>query len=275
METQINIFHYEKHLEFINTLEQKKSLYSIGGYVRNHIQMGGAYWAVTSMFLLKKEIESSKQKELISWIKSCQNEDGGFGGNVGHDSNITNTLYALLVLFQFNQMNTVNLQKIGDYVDSMYKNQIGSFMGDRFGEVDTRFVYSALYILVLLDRPLPEKTVDFLLKCINTDGGIGGQPFVESHAAYIFCGVSAFALLDHLDRIPVKKVKQFLASRQTKLGGFNGRPEKLPDLCYSWWVLSSLHSVNSQIMKGSSLFSSYMKAKENPNVKVYLNINQS
>jgi geranylgeranyl transferase type-2 subunit beta len=23
-------------------------------------------------------------------------------------------------------------------------------------------------------------------------------------------------------------------------GGLNGRPEKLPDLCYSWWVLSSL-----------------------------------
>lgn len=23
-------------------------------------------------------------------------------------------------------------------------------------------------------------------------------------------------------------------------GGLNGRPEKLPDVCYSWWVLSSL-----------------------------------
>ena len=25
-----------------------------------------------------------------------------------------------------------------------------------------------------------------------------------------------------------------------KMGGLNGRPEKLPDVCYSWWVLSSL-----------------------------------
>lgn len=23
-------------------------------------------------------------------------------------------------------------------------------------------------------------------------------------------------------------------------GGLNGRPEKLPDVCYSWWVLASL-----------------------------------
>jgi geranylgeranyl transferase type-2 subunit beta len=267
MEIKSNQFHRDKHLEFINTLEQKKSLYSIGGYVRNHIQMGGAYWAVTSMLLLKQKIEESKIEELISWIKSCQNPDGGFGGNKGHDSNITNSLYALLVLFQFDKMDSVNLEKVGDYVQSMYVEETGSFMGDKFGEIDTRFVYSALYILVLLDRPLPKKSVEFLLQCINTDGGIGGQPCVESHAAYIFCGVSAFALLNKMSRIPVKKVKQFLGSRQTKLGGFNGRPEKLPDLCYSWWVLSSLHSVNSEIMRNSPLFSFYMKsAEENPNV---------
>jgi hypothetical protein len=28
--------------------------------------------------------------------------------------------------------------------------------------------------------------------------------------------------------------------RQVDCGGLNGRPEKLPDVCYSWWVLSSL-----------------------------------
>jgi len=32
----------------------------------------------------------------------------------------------------------------------------------------------------------------------------------------------------------------WLAERQTPGGGLNGRPEKLPDVCYSWWVLSSL-----------------------------------
>lgn len=33
----------------------------------------------------------------------------------------------------------------------------------------------------------------------------------------------------------------WLCERQLPSGGLNGRPEKLPDLCYSWWVLSSLH----------------------------------
>ena len=30
------------------------------------------------------------------------------------------------------------------------------------------------------------------------------------------------------------------SSRQTRPGGLNGRPEKLPDVCYSWWILSGL-----------------------------------
>lgn len=32
----------------------------------------------------------------------------------------------------------------------------------------------------------------------------------------------------------------WLAERQVSSGGLNGRPEKLPDVCYSWWVLSTL-----------------------------------
>ena len=31
-----------------------------------------------------------------------------------------------------------------------------------------------------------------------------------------------------------------MAERQLNSGGLNGRPEKLPDVCYSWWVLSCL-----------------------------------
>ena len=32
----------------------------------------------------------------------------------------------------------------------------------------------------------------------------------------------------------------WLSERQTAAGGLNGRPEKLPDVCYSWWCVSSL-----------------------------------
>lgn len=32
----------------------------------------------------------------------------------------------------------------------------------------------------------------------------------------------------------------WLAERQVPVGGLNGRPEKLPDVCYSWWILSAM-----------------------------------
>ena len=32
----------------------------------------------------------------------------------------------------------------------------------------------------------------------------------------------------------------WLAERQLPCGGLNGRPEKLQDVCYSWWVIASL-----------------------------------
>ena len=47
----------------------------------------------------------------------------------------------------------------------------------------------------------------------------------------------------------------WLCERQLPSGGLNGRPEKLPDVCYSWWVLASLtmlgrlHWINSDKMK--------------------------
>lgn len=44
-----------------------------------------------------------------------------------------------------------------------------------------------------------------------------------------------------MDKLPNKELLEWwLSDRQVPTGGLNGRPEKLPDVCYSWWVLSCL-----------------------------------
>ena len=43
-----------------------------------------------------------------------------------------------------------------------------------------------------------------------------------------------------LDIVDADLLGYWLAERQLNSGGLNGRPEKLPDVCYSWWVLASL-----------------------------------
>ncbi|KAI8527235.1 hypothetical protein RHMOL_Rhmol12G0060000 [Rhododendron molle] len=123
------------------------------------------------------------------------------------------------------------------------QNEDGSFSGDMWGEVDTRFSYIAICSLALLhrlDKINVEKAVKYVVSCKNLDGGFGCTPGAESHAGQIFCCVAALAITGSLHQIDKDLLGWWLCERQDKSGGLNGRPEKLPDVCYSWWVLSSL-----------------------------------
>ena len=130
----------------------------------------------------------------------------------------------------------------------------GSFMGDEWGEIDTRFSYcalSALSIIGHLEAVDVGKAAAFIDKCQNFDGGFGSMPGAESHAGqsmffrvlllnFVFCCLAALKIIDRIDLVNQDALGKWLADRQIKCGGLNGRPEKLEDVCYSWWVLSSL-----------------------------------
>ena len=75
---------------------------------------------------------------------------------------------------------------------------------------------------------------------MNFDGGFGTRPGSESHAGQIYCCVAFLSITGDLHKIDADLLGWWLAERQLPSGGLNGRPEKLPDVCYSWWVLSSL-----------------------------------
>ena len=49
--------------------------------------MSGAYWGLCALEILDAG-DGMKKEELVPWVMDCQNADGGFGGNVGHDSNL-------------------------------------------------------------------------------------------------------------------------------------------------------------------------------------------
>lgn len=61
---------------------------------------------------------------------------------------------------------------------------------------------------------------------------------------WVFCGIAALCLANRKDLIDAEAVCWWLAERQLPCGGLNGRPEKLQDVCYSWWVLSGLHALD-------------------------------
>jgi geranylgeranyl transferase type-2 subunit beta len=137
------------------------------------------------------------------------------------------------------------------------------FFGDSSHlEEDSRFSYCAILTLSLLgaldrlDRP---RTIAGIVACSNFDGGFGWVGGSESHAGGAFVCLASLAILDALPPREgdaaagnsgggvvalhpgtVDKLSSWLSERQLPNGGLNGRPQKLEDVCYSWWVLSAL-----------------------------------
>ena len=128
-------------------------------------------------------------------------------------------------------------------IANLQDRDTGTFAGDQWGETDTRFLYGALNALSLLHLTSLidlSKAVEHVQACVNLDGGYGVAPGAESHAGQVFTCVAALAIAGRLDLVDKERLGAWLSERQLPNGGLNGRPEKLEDVCYSWWVLTSL-----------------------------------
>uniref|UniRef100_A0A3Q2D8K8 Geranylgeranyl transferase type-2 subunit beta n=1 Tax=Cyprinodon variegatus TaxID=28743 RepID=A0A3Q2D8K8_CYPVA len=105
------------------------------------------------------------------------------------------------------------------------------------------FFQLVIFFMILsgkMDTINVDKAVEFVLSCMNFDGGFGCRPGSESHAGQIYCCTGFLSLTGQLHQLNADLLGWWLCERQLPSGGLNGRPEKLPDVCYSWWVLASL-----------------------------------
>lgn len=207
-----------------------------------HLRMSGVYWGVAGMALMGR-LEEMEPPKVVTWVLSCANADGGFGGTVGHDSHLLYTLSAIQLLAMADALDQLDTEATVKYIAGL-QGPDGSFAGDKWGEVDTRFSYCALLACTLLKRRDAiriDDAVGYVKACLNFDGGFGCVPGAESHAGQIFCCVAALALGESLEAVDAELLGWWLAERQTRGGGLNGRPEKKPDVCYSWWILSSMY----------------------------------
>lgn len=239
----------DKHLDFLTNLDKTRDKNSIGFFTCEHLKVSALYWGVTALNLIHA-IDKHNKEETIKLLNQCENENGGYGGSIGQDSHITSTHYAILVLSQLDALDQVKKEKVASYIKSL-QNEDGSFKADEYTETDSRFSYCAVAILKILGLlnsnyiNLPKAT-EYVLSCQNFDGGFGSIPGAESHGAYCFCCIGFLSVTNQLDLINKVQTGNWLAERQTHLGGFNGRPEKLPDVCYSWWVLSSMFMIGTE-----------------------------
>jgi geranylgeranyl transferase type-2 subunit beta len=215
-----------KHKSFIRALEKRQGT-SYEAVVTEQYRMSGIYWGLAAMAIMRADSELSTS-EIITFVVSCRNDDGGYGGSAGHDSHLLYTLSAIQILVICGRKELIDLRLTTAFIKSLQQPD-GSFAGDQWGEIDTRFTYCAFNALALLDQlneiDVP-RAVAFVVACRNFDGGFGAVPGAESHAGQIFCAVGALSIAGALEHVDADLLGWWLCERQVDSGGLNGRPEK-------------------------------------------------
>ena len=134
----------------------------------------------------------------MAFVKACYvPEVGGYAPSPGNDAHLLATLSAVQILTMYEALpGAEESEAIGAFVAGLQQSD-GSFFGDSWGEVDTRFSFCAMACLTLLGqlgRIRLDDAVKYILRCMNFDGGFGVGPDSESHAGQIYCCVSALAI---------------------------------------------------------------------------------
>jgi protein farnesyltransferase subunit beta len=180
---------------------------------------------------------------VISLISASQHPTGGFGGGpyqIPHLATTYAAVSALVCIGTPEALSVIDRPKLRRFIESMKDEQTGGFRMHEGGETDVRGTYCAIAVASLvqiLDNTLTEGVGDYVRRCQTYEGGIAGEPGMEAHGGYSYCGLAALAIMGEVENfIDISAFTDWLCRRQMALeGGFNGRANKLVDSCYTFW----------------------------------------
>jgi geranylgeranyl transferase type-1 subunit beta len=201
--------------------------------------------------------------EVIAWIYRLQMiRDGQASGFRGSTCSITSRSQPNEydhVHITMTMTSLLSLLLLGDDLQSVQRDKIasslaclqlpnGAFLATHLSkENDLRFVYCACVIAFILNdwssinRELCRK---FILECRTYEYAFGQVPNAEAHGGSTFCAVAALSLMNCLEQLDHQdELVRWCLCRQTE--GFNGRPNKPDDSCYSWWIVATLTLLNN------------------------------
>lgn len=116
-------------------------------------------------------------------------------------------------------------------------------------ENDMRFLFCVASICYILDDFSTinvDKAVEYIVSSLSYEGGFGQGPFLEAHGGSTYCAVASLYLFNRLDSLTLQEIeliKRWCHGRQQT--GFQGRPNKPVDTCYSFWIGATLKMLHS------------------------------
>lgn len=235
------------------------------------------FFAVSGLDVLDSldSLTDQRKKEIINWIydlqvvndqelvsgfqattilNSLENKHHNSPYKWGHIANTYSALCSLLALGD--DLSRIQRKSIVKSL-RILQDESGCFSAAKEGtESDMRFVYCAACICYILDDWSGmdmNKTIAFIRRSLSYDHGMGQGPELESHGGPTFCAIATLVLLNRLDVLTEAEIEgliRWLIFRQ--VDGFQGRPNKPVDTCYSFWIgatlkmLQVLHLINDQ-----------------------------
>ncbi|CAF0823424.1 unnamed protein product [Rotaria sordida] len=218
--------------------------------------------------------------ELISWFYQLQlitdSNVCGFRGsscavtsrtipNPYDHTHITMTMTALLSLLLLGD-NFENVQR-HKIASSLIHLQLpnGAFLATCLStENDLRFVYCACVVAFILNDWSginKDLCTNFILQCRTYEYAFGQVPGAEAHGGSTFCAIAALSLMDRLNDLDHQNdLIRWCLQRQNE--GFNGRPNKPDDSCYSWWIGATLKLLNKDFLINMNENQNFLHATE-------------
>ncbi|WVR03318.1 hypothetical protein IAU60_000309 [Kwoniella sp. DSM 27419] len=226
------------------------------GHDSNRITI--AFFCISGLDLLDALRDKTTEEQRagwIEWIWSLQAPSGGFRGSTFMDTpntstspaHLPSTYTALLTLAILRApLDRLNIPGLTAFLrlcqapDGSFSPLPGTEVYPAQGfQSDVRMVYCASVISDIIKdfRGIGVgATKGFIDRCRTWEGTYASKPgIVEAQGGTTYCSVATLSILDQLpSRASSDETLRWLVSRQ--IGGFQGRPGKLEDVCYSFWV---------------------------------------
>lgn len=282
----MNQVHHKRHAKylehFLHILPARLSSY-------DSTRVMIAFFAVSGLDILDRlDLVSDKSRQnIIDWIYNQQfirdPTRAGITGtamlngqNVTEDSGLHDYMYGHLAM---TYTGIAVLLALGDDLSRLDRKAIiagvaaaqqddGSFSPTLQGsEHDMRFVYCAASICSFLNDWTGinvDKMIEYVKNSIRYDYGISQHEQMEAHGGTTFCALAALELsgrLDELSQNTVEGLKRWLLFRQEE--GFNGRPNKPTDTCYSFWIGAALMILNAFDLSNYDMNRDYILSTQN------------
>jgi len=172
---------------FINGTQQLDGGFSFSN-TSSSVNIISTFYVIQLFRLIDQLIPNITLHE--SWVLSCYNVDGGFGGNSNLPSTLTSTYYAILVLDEFENLDSlIDLNKTVNYIHSLYimnSADVNNFGGYAPDEIATFALLSSTYfctkILSLIDED--ELSIDATIEWVLDHQNVQDGGFVDNTEAY-------------------------------------------------------------------------------------------